>query len=340
MQSESKSYRLLKICCFNILLGVFFLLTGCSLPTVYNLHVLDRLPHEENKGFVEFVGETVNKTAEGSISWGQVPYKIEKREHSYTVDILELSVAATSKPISDRVGTSTYIIKYPTRMLLLNYDAFVDGAVGSSKGAAANFSSAIASVRYEKKEDVWISEDDFKQEKFTLDSSQRRLIVYRIREIDVEVKRGMVTPVNLNYELSLDKGDYMQQYSGALLSVKTEVAVPIEFYADLAKGIYDKPKVYDAEFEKVFSKVLQTSKELDMEVISSDEEHGKLILQKKRFPAEPLIFTIGVFKLKPMKTGVSISSDAAWQRWGSINTNISVENINKFYQKLDYVVGL
>jgi len=340
MQSETKSYRLLKICRFNILLGVFFLLTGCSMPTVYNLHVLDRLPHEENKGFVQFIGETVNKPTEGSISWGQIPYKIEKREHSYTVDIVELPVAANSSPISDRVGTSTYIIKYPTKMLLLNYDAFVDGAVGSSKGSVANLSSAIASVRYERKEDVWISEEDFQQENFNLDSSQRRMIVYRIREIDVEVKRGLVTPVTLNYELSLDKGDYQQQYSGMLLSVKTGVAAPIEFYTDLAKGIYDKPKVYEAEFKKVFSKVLQTSKELEWEVIFSDKEHGKLILQKKRFPAEPLLYTIGVFKLKPMETGVSVSSDAAWQRWGSINTNISVENINIFYQKLDSVVGL
>lgn len=325
----------------NVINGILgfccLILVSCSFPTVYNLHILDRLPHEEEKGFVQIVGQTEQVGTQGSsIFWGQLTYSIMKSEHNYTVDILEIPVSMTSKPISDRPGSNYYIIKFPKKVLLLNPDTYI----GEGGGASENFASAIGSVLYSKKEDVWVSEDDFKQENFELKSGQKRLVIYALEKIKVEIKKGMVSPVTLKYQVSLDQDGTVQQYTGNLISVETEKPTPIEFFEDLPKGIFRGPKIYKVNFEKLFSKILETSKKLDWDVEYSGKDEGKLIFKISRFPANSLFFTVGIYKLEDEKTGVTISSDSIWQRWGSFNTNISVENINNFFKTLDETVNI
>jgi hypothetical protein len=40
------------------------------------------------------------------------------------------------------------------------------------------------------------------------------------------------------------------------------------------------------------------------------------------------------------KIQVDVSSDSVWQKWGSINTELSVEKITQFYETLDHILAL
>jgi len=73
-------------------------------------------------------------------------------------------------------------------------------------------------------------------------------------------------------------------------------------------------------------------------VVSSEKNNGKISIEIKRFPGNNYFFTIGVNQLEENTIRVDISSDASWQRWGSINTNMSLEKIKLFYNTLDAMI--
>ena len=62
---------------------------------------------------------------------------------------------------------------------------------------------------------------------------------------------------------------------------------------------------------------------------------AKFIVKKKRLSGEDFIFSVGVYPDSFGKTHVDISSDLYWQRWGSFNTELSLQHINEFYVSLN-----
>jgi len=97
----------LMICYVSILI-----MTGCGLGSVKNLHILDRIPHEKQKGYVTFSGTWKSESA---MLYGMLKYKISKKEFGHKVPIMAINIGSEiTIPITDVPGEHIYIIEYPS----------------------------------------------------------------------------------------------------------------------------------------------------------------------------------------------------------------------------------
>ena len=113
---------MIRVFCITIF-TMTLLLTGC-LPTIHNLHVQDRIPQEQKKGYVQFI-PTIEKNNIKYIPY-VFRYNISKKQYKHTIPIHSGPVQVQSPPISDQVGTQTYLIQYPIRVVsntLEEYDS-------------------------------------------------------------------------------------------------------------------------------------------------------------------------------------------------------------------------
>ena len=310
-----------------------------------NLHVLDRIPHETNKGFVQF--KSTVQMAKGEKVFNKISYDVRKIEHSYSLEIIRPLLISQSIPISDRSGTSIYSIRFPIKARLLDYNKFIDNAVGTSpvknvnEAAARNFSTGLANMRYNNKKEIWIDGSGSARDNLQLDTNNQRLVVvFQTRNIEIPIEPGKVTPVNLIFRGSwMTDGDVMQ-FEGNLLFVTVGEPLPIKVVTkNLIQGTYQGPKTYPTSMTDLFAKAAEAAINIGWEEVSRDSATGQLVFVKKRFPGEPAFYTIGIYALSDHEAGLTISSDGFRQRWGSINANICVEHINAYFAALDDLVS-
>ena len=302
------------------------LLSGCvSWPD--NLHIQDRIPHEASKGFVEFRCEVTTENVE-SIPY-VFQYHISRIEHNVSYPIHDGCVNSKSTPISDRPGLHLYRVIYPFKAQCSTTKTT------QSKIADSMFQGPLyRMIDNAFSKVVWIDEKDFDESKFKLKINQDAIIVYRTKEIEVQIHKDNITPVSLVYKLTKDPTIGPSYYTGQIISAKCKQP-EVANYAQLDERTLSlSQRSFDGKFDHVFIKALETAKQLKWEVLYSNQDEGKLTVKKTRFGKEPLVFTVGIYPMDSGKICVDISSDLFWQRWGSINTNISKKLIDAFYQEL------
>lgn len=295
--------------------ALIFMAFGCS---VKNLHLLDRIPHEvQNKGYIQFQSEVSyggdsakpNRGVQGLI------HSILKIEYGNEIPIIGIPVTFTTKPITDRDGRQVYVIRYPKEISVKHsgvsaYDQaqYLDTF---SKGVELGRPTVI--MPPSPKTDV----------KWTTAKQQ----------FEIPVSEGMLTLVTLDLLLYADK-ETADKFTGTL-SFKVENPKPYPHKSNLINPLATGPRTYKEQYDKVFSGVMQSLQKLGWSVEDKDQETGKIVAKISRFPGEPFFFTITLHPILDGKTQVDVSSDSLWQRWGSINTNLSVKKITQFYKKLD-----
>ena len=299
-----------------------FVLASCS---VQNLHILDRIPHEaQNKGYIQFQSE-VKIEGEGNADQPHqgihsLIHSILKIEYGNEIPVIGIPITFTTKPITDRAGMQNYIVKYPQEVKEVNdgvssfeqaqyLDAFGKG-VNSGNPAVIMPPKPKVSVRWTNGE----------------------------KQIEIPVKDGMLTFVKLDLVLNADQ-DVTDKFSGTL-SYQVENPQPYPYKSDLINPGAEGPRTYNHQYDKVFSGVLQSLQELGWSMEGKDQNSGKISAKISRFPGEPFFFTIIVHPTINGKMQVDFSSDSIWQKWGSINTGMSVEKISQFYKTLDNILAM
>lgn len=157
------------------------------------------------------------------------------------------------------------------------------------------------------------------------------------KKIGLSVKEDMVTLVKLDLSLTSEKTADI--YSGTL---KYSVAAPEPYLEKPIEIVQESigPTYYKSQYEEVYSSVIKTVEQLDWELKDSNRASGKVETLLGRFPGSPLVFAIIIHPSGDGQIQVDVSSDSGWQRSGSLNTGISIENISEFYQNLDRIMGV
>ena len=306
-----------------ITLLVCSLLLGCI--TITDMDRFDRIPHVANKGYVDF--SITVPTSDGKKRYG-TSFTISKIEHSYRIPIDSLS-----KPISERPGIHTYILRYYGFFELVNRHASeISHSVQrelSDKAIAPVESVIIAPDRY-----VFLG--------------NRQEMTF-----EVEIVENMVTPVQIRgtYQLSREREIKLSDnkfstnrgihsaYELGEITVSFDKPKPISKAVSHVTGQEDGERVYAADYPEVFRKTVQTAKNLRWNVKHIDEENGTIRATVFRLLGPDFEFTIGVYRRDNGIVGVDFSSDVFWLQWGSFNTKNSYKQIDRFYSRLDTLLA-
>jgi len=299
----------LMICYVSILI-----MTGCGLGSVKNLHILDRIPHEKQKGYVTFSGTWKSESA---MLYGMLKYKISKKEFGHKVPIMTINIGSEiTIPITDVPGEHIYIIEYPS---IVAYPK--DGKPKTETLTKLFGDKLVLNVlHFSDRPIAWFSKMDTK-------------------EIKLQIKNGQTTHIKLHLDFKLyeesspEAGPFISTFSSDAEGPVLEAMTGFEILKN-ACG----PRTYKSDYKNVFNNALKAIEKLHWTVVSSEKNNGKISIEIKRFPGNNYFFTIGVNQLEENKIRVDISSDASWQRWGSINTNMSLEKIKLFYNTLDAMI--
>jgi hypothetical protein len=305
---------------FFVLLTLTFVLAGCS---VQNLHILDRIPHEvQDKGYVQFQSEVSigGESAQSNEGIKSLIHSILKMEYGNEIPIIGIPVTFTTKPITDRAGNQVYVIRYPKEVAVYApgvsaYDQ-VEYLDAFGKGVDLG-SPTVIKPPTPKVKVKWTTAE---------------------KEIEIPVNEGMLTFIKLDLALHTDD-DAGDKFTGTL-SYKVENPMPYPHKSNLINPGATGPRTYDQQYDQVFSGVMQGTQELGWSLEDKDQDSGKIAVKISRFPGEPFFFTITVHPTMDGKMQVDVSSDSVWQKWGSINTELSVEKITQFYETLDHILAL
>jgi len=108
---------------------LFLVLTGCA-HNAHNLAIPDRIPHEVQKGYIQFQSvvnlengkeeskQTTVQNLPNAIN--QVMHSITKIESGMEVPIYEMPITLTMKPITDRAGNQVYNVGFPESISIEN----------------------------------------------------------------------------------------------------------------------------------------------------------------------------------------------------------------------------
>ena len=307
-------------------------ITGC-LPSVKNLHVHDRIPQEQQKGYVQFLSN-VQKDNATSIPY-VFEYVISEKQHNHTIPIHTGPIQLQSPPISDHIGKRTYLIRYPTRVISNTLEEY-NSRLGRQavQGIVPRFiEAAISKV-------VWIDESKVTEDDLNIKLTQAAVVVYQTKQIEVPIEPDNITPVSIVYRISSDNQSVAYPgkpdvFRGEITSLKAEPSRPVKNVVKITGVLNAYPTMFGDDYKTVFAKTIDAANNLQWEILYKNESDGQVILKKNRFGANPLVFSVGVYSDESGKTNVDISSDLPWQRWGSMNTELSLKHINEFYTVLN-----
>ncbi|MFO7667528.1 MAG: hypothetical protein R6V76_12970 [Desulfobacterales bacterium] len=312
--------------------AITLFVTGC-LPSVKNLHVHDRIPQEQQKGYVQFISN-VQKDNVRSIPY-VFEYVISEKKHNHMIPIHTGPIQIQSPPISDRIGRQTYLIRYPTRVISNTLEEYNSRfARQALQGLIPRFLEAAMSKV------VWIDESKVTEDDLNIKLSQAAVVVYQTKQIEIPIEPDKITPVSIVYRISRDNQSNANSgnpavFRGEITSLKAEPSYPVKNVVKIKRVIKVYPTRFADDYKTVFTKTIDTANNLEWEILHKNESDGQLILKKNRFGANPLVFSVGVYSDESGKTNVDISSDLPWQRWGSMNTELSLKHMNEFYTVLN-----
>lgn len=320
----------------SILLIIALLISSCAMPT--NLHIHDRIPHEIRKGFVQFSDEVEKRNTE------VIPYVFRlffyKLEHNYEVEIGNGYLGYQYSPISDRPGKHTYIVKYPVKVITRTTEGIHSKSGRKLHSMVFPLSSSSGFVHQiiedQNSRISFVDEQDAANKKLELAPDQVAIIVVGIKKFDVDILEDKVTPVKIRYLLEKQNEETPYNYTCEIMEIVVESSRGISTDKTVARfSQYDEPKIYHVAYQEVFSNAEKAAEELGWDILYKNKEQGKLIVKKTRLTANSYIFTVGIYEADNNNTGVSVSSDLSWQRWGSWNTNNSLELINEYYKTIE-----
>lgn len=295
-----------------VIILLSLILFGCMSK---NLHLVDRIPHEIQKGYVQFecVYNIQGKVEVSQIIFTDIKHTITKIEHGNEIDIYKAPIGYTMKPITDRVGEHVYIVKFPYKVTFskIGPNAFEKAQFVN------NFSKGIINVQIIPKITAnW----EIREEK-----------------VNLPVKEGMITLVKLDLTFTPEKETNI--YKGTLkYSVedpKPYQEKPIELVQD-ATG----PRHYQNQYDEVFSGVIKTVEKLGWNLEDHNRASGRVVTKISRFSRSQMLFTIIIHQTNDARIRVDLSSNPLWQRLGSINTGKSIEKIAEFYRALDTILAV
>jgi hypothetical protein len=302
---------------FIIFMFCLFSLIGCGLGSVQNLHFSDRIPHETQKGFVVFSStseaepEMVNAMTllqEQKI----IGYQIYLKEFNHKIPITAVGGISSPKtsPVTITPGNHTLIIEYTFALGFSGMDDQVQKQVFGEK--------ALLMLK------------DFSGNSFAFYKKIKPM------EIQLTIKKDQTTHVRFHSFFKIhnngnaEKGPFLIEVNAT--SDEPELTALTGF--EILKGAKG-PGVYAGKYDEVYKKTCEAIETLGWEITKADADKGVIHVIIKRFPANPFVFTIGVNDLADGKIQVNVSSDSFWQRWGTINTGMSLEKINELYGKID-----
>jgi len=300
---------------FGIVFGLSFL-SGCGLGSVHNLHFHDRIPHETQKGYVVLSSTWQAEPGMENVTdlfqeHGIIFYRIYKKEFNHKVPITGIGGMSpgNSSPVTVLPGDHIFIIEYP----------FASGFGGMDEEVFKEVMGEAASG--------------------TIKFSDQTILYYTKimpMEIQVNIQKDHTTHIMLHGHFKIySKGD--AKYGPYLTLLNTNLGKPVQTVVtgfEILEGA-NGPRVYNGNYNEIYGKTREAINTLGWEIENADESKGVISVTIKRFAANSFSFTIGVNDLGNGHIQVNVSSNSGWQRWGSINTGMSLDKINELYGKID-----
>ncbi len=298
--------------CLLILCGSCVLSTGCSMPK--NLHFQDRLPHEQQKGYVSFV---IKVAGDNPDRYARLSCPIVKLEQGHEVSVCRLPANNRQLSVTDRPGEHVYVIHYPSAIGFAGVHGSAE-SVGYQGGGLVGYLTANKLEPAVMKDRVAVQTEEL-----------------RIR---ITVVENQTTVVRLNLQVTKVPEDKANPSSPPLSGRMTS---DVESPASIVQSDFlilegaSGPRMYNRDGSKVFSAAMTAAKKLGWKIQDSDSVNKTIVARIDRFGSQPLEFDIGMHTQPDGLTRVDVSSRMAWQQWGTFNTKMSLERINSFYKALD-----
>ncbi len=294
-----------------LILALCVLSAGCSMPK--NLHFLDRIPHEQQKGFVTFITEVEGDDAK---RYQRMTYSIEKIEQQHRVAACRPKAGDWQLSVTDRPGEHEYVIHYASEIGYAGQHGSADPAIYSGGG--------LVGVLMSNKIEPWAMKD-------------RVAIKRQEHRVGIRVVENQTTVVRLRLKVS--KPDNAGDSSGPPMTAQmtSSVEAPIRMVTSdclILEGATG-PRTYAAETSAVYDAAFDAAKGLGWRIDRANEVDKTLVAHITRFGSNPLEFDIGVHALPDGGARLDISSRMEWQKWGTYNTGMSLKRINQFYDAVD-----
>ena len=185
---------------------LILVLTGCA-HNAHNLAIPDRIPHEVQKGYIQFQSvvnlengkeeskQTTVQNLPNAIN--QVKHSITKIEYGNEIPIYEMPITLTMKPITDRAGNQVYNVGFPENISIENQGVNSFQQTQYLNAFSNNINSGMPTIVMPPQPTTTAR---WKSQK---------------KQIEIPVNVDMLTLVKLNLILTPDKGNN-GFYKGAL----------------------------------------------------------------------------------------------------------------------------